>query len=152
MQAALAADPEAVWPQQVVTAVRALFEAVLSDPLIARAVIVEAPTVGPGRHRALPAGDEQPGTAASWRPRVQPGERRATCDAGGHPRRWRPWSAYQRLIAGEVDRIETLLPEAIEFLLRPYLGEAEAVKWAKLSQEQSPATVSTPTADRSIPR
>jgi hypothetical protein len=47
------------------------------------------------------------------------------------------WSAYQRLIVGEVDRIEALLPEAIEFVLRPYIGEGEAARWARWSQEKT---------------
>ena len=41
------------------------------------------------------------------------------------------WSAYQRLIVGEVDRIATLLPESIEFVLRPYVGRDEAARWAE---------------------
>jgi AcrR family transcriptional regulator len=136
VETALAADPEAVWPQQVVTALRALFEVVLGSPLIARAVIVEAPTVGPviieryqrtmnslapllrGGREFAPGSGQLPATLEETL-------------AGGVL-----WSAYQRLISGEVERIEALLPEAIEFLLRPYLGEAEAARWAKLSQEQ----------------
>jgi hypothetical protein len=46
------------------------------------------------------------------------------------------WSAYQRLIVGEVDRIETLLPEAVIFVLRPYVGEREAARWAKWAEER----------------
>jgi AcrR family transcriptional regulator len=136
VETALAAEAGSPWPQQVVAALRALFASILADPLIARATIVEAPTVGPHiieryeksmkslspllRHgRELsPNPDELPLTLEDTL-------------AGGVL-----WSAYQRLIAGEVDRIEALLPEAIEFVLRPYIGEAEAAKWARSSGEQ----------------
>jgi AcrR family transcriptional regulator len=136
IDAALAADPDAPWPQRVIAALHAVFETILADPLIARATIVEGPAVGPtitdryetamtalspllreGREFGPQPADELPSTLEDTL-------------AGGVL-----WSAYQRLIVGEVDRIEALLPEAIEFVLRPYLGEAEAAKWAKSSQK-----------------
>jgi len=130
IEARLAATPEAPWPEQVTLAIRTLFETFLAEPLIARAVVVEAPTVGPviveryqeamnmlapllRRGRAL--NDE----AAGLPPTLE------VTLAGGVI-----WSAYQRLIVGEVDRIATLLPESVEFVLRPYLGPGEAAKWA----------------------
>jgi AcrR family transcriptional regulator len=143
-EAALAAEPDAPWPRQVVIALHALFETILGDPLIARATIVEAPTVGPviaGRYQAVmnslsplfalgrkfnPAAEALPATLEDTL-------------AGGVL-----WSAYQRLIVGEVDRIEALMPDAIEFVLRPYLGEAEAARWAHSVEDQ--AGKGTPTA------
>jgi AcrR family transcriptional regulator len=131
IEAALAAESGAPWPRQVVAALRALFEVLLADPLIARASIVEAPTVGPsiieryekamsdlspllrqGREQS-PYRDELPETLEDTL-------------AGGVL-----WSAYQRLIVGQAEQIESLLPDAIEFVLRPYLGEEEAATWAK---------------------
>jgi AcrR family transcriptional regulator len=126
----------APWPQQVAAALRALFDVLLSDPLIARASIVDAPTVGPvmidryqeamsgltpllreGR-KLVPNADDLPPTLEDTL-------------AGGLL-----WSAYQRLIVGEVDRIETLLPDAVVFILRPYVGEREAARWAKWAEER----------------
>jgi hypothetical protein len=40
------------------------------------------------------------------------------------------WIAYQRLIVGEADKLLGLLPETIELVLSPYVGEAEAVRVA----------------------
>lgn len=118
-------------------ALRALFETILADPLIAKATIVEAPTVGPviaERYQGVmnslsplfalgrtfnPAAEALPDTLEDTL-------------AGGVL-----WSAYQRLIVGEVDRIEALMPEAIEFVLRPYLGEAEAASWAHSVEGQA---------------
>jgi AcrR family transcriptional regulator len=141
IEAALAATSEAPWPERVIAALRAFFAVILADPLLARAVIVEAPTVGPvikvryeTAMRALtpllrlgreccPDGDALPQTLEDTL-------------AGGVL-----WSAYQRLVIGEVDRIEPLLPEAIEFLLRPYLGEAEAARWGRSAvAEVAPAS------------
>jgi AcrR family transcriptional regulator len=143
VNAALAAASDAPWPAQIVIALRTLFEAYRDDPLLARATIVEAPTVGPvileryqdamsglvplfrlGRAFA-PAAEERP-------------ESLETTLSGGIV-----WSAYQRLIVAEADRIEALLPEAIEFVLRPYIGRAEASRWAATALEplatESPA-------------
>lgn len=134
---ALAAEPDAPWPRQVVIALHALFESILADPLIARATIVEAPAAGPviaERYQAVmnsfsplfalgrkfnPAAETLPATLEDTL-------------AGGVL-----WSAYQRLIVGEVDRIEPLMPEAIEFVLRPYLGEADAANWAHSVEDQA---------------
>lgn len=141
IDAALAADPDAPWPQQVIAAMHALFASILSDPLIARATIVEAPTVGPviiARYETamtslsplLRLGREHSPAAA---------ELPATLEdtlAGGLL-----WSAYQRLIVGEVDRIEALLPEAIEFVLRPYLGAAEAAELARAAHGQESESI-----------
>jgi AcrR family transcriptional regulator len=126
----------APWPRQVAAALRALFDVFLADPLIARASIVDAPTVGPvmiDRYQKamsgltpllrqgrglVPNADELPPTLEDTL-------------AGGLL-----WSAYQRLIVGEVDRIETLLPEAVIFVLRPYVGEREAARWAKWAEDR----------------
>jgi AcrR family transcriptional regulator len=135
--AALAANPEAPWPQQVVVALQAYFGVILDDPLVARATIVEAPTVGPiiidRYEKAMSGLVPLLRLGREFDPRN--GELPATLEdtlAGGVL-----WSAYQRLIVGEVDRIEALLPEAIEFVLRPYLGEAEAAKWARSANERA---------------
>jgi AcrR family transcriptional regulator len=135
VNAALAAAQDASWPAQIVIALRTLFEAYRDDPLLARATIVEAPTVGPvilERYQ-----DAMSGLVPLFRlgrgfdPEV--GELPETLEetlSGGIV-----WSAYQRLIVGEADRIEALLPEAIEFVLRPYIGRAEASRWAATAFE-----------------
>lgn len=133
--AAVAAEAESPWPQQVIAGLLALFEAGLDDPLIARATIVEGPTVGPvivERYEAAMKSLSpllRQGRALSTHADELPPSLEDTL-AGGVL-----WTAYQRLITGEVDRIEALLPEAVEFLLRPYVGEAEAADWARSIQQ-----------------
>jgi len=131
IDAALAAEAGAPWPQQVAAGMGALFDAFIADPLIARASIVEAPTVGPliieRYQRAMTVLSPLLRQGREFAPQSE--ELPATLEdtlTGGVL-----WSAYQRLIAGEGDRIEALLPEAIEFVLRPYLGETEAARWAR---------------------
>src|SRR5262249_30627014 len=125
------------WPQQVVATLRALVEMIVADPILARACIVEAPTAGPviferyersiealvplfslGRELS-PRGDQLPSTIEITL-------------AGSVL-----WSAYQRLIVGEVDRIAEELPEMIELVLRPYLGDEEAARIAAAEAERA---------------
>lgn len=136
MDAAVERERKAPWPQQVAAALRALFDVFLADPLIARASIVDAPTVGPvmidryqsamsGLTPLLRRGRELSPNADHLAPTLE------DTLAGGVL-----WSAYQRLIVGDVDRIETLLPEAVVFVLRPYVGEEEAKRWATWAEER----------------
>lgn len=132
--AALKEEAEAPWPAQVAAAMRALFESVLADPIMAKACIVEAPTVGPVIAERYEA------AMKSLAPLLRDG-RKESPQGAELPKTLEDtlagsvlWSAYQRLIVGEVDRIEALLPEAIIFVLRPYVGEKEATKWAEKSQ------------------
>lgn len=117
---------EGEWPEQLAAAIRAFFAAIVAEPLIARACLVEAATASPevlaryenvtkafvpilreGRNyepqaKALP--ETMEGTLAG-----------ATL-----------WSAYQRLIVGEAERVGELLFETVHLLLRPYIGDAKA--------------------------
>jgi len=119
-------DPEVPWSERVALALRAFFLSVLEDPLISRACLVEAPTAGPRiltRYEQLarvfvsllregrehnPAAEALPETLEDTL-------------AGSVL-----WSAYQRLILGDTERIAEFLPEAIELVLRPYVGDRAA--------------------------
>ncbi|HEX6601201.1 MAG TPA: TetR/AcrR family transcriptional regulator [Solirubrobacterales bacterium] len=132
--AALEEEAESPWPAQVAAAMRALFESILADPIMAKACIVEAPTVGPVIAERYEA------AMKSLAPLLREG-RKQSPQGAQLPKTLEDtlagsvlWSAYQRLIVGEVDRIEALLPEAIIFVLRPYVGEKEATRWAEESQ------------------
>jgi AcrR family transcriptional regulator len=134
----LAAEP-LPWPEQVALALRTWIDLIVDDPIIARAVIVEAPTVGPSilerYERATkafvplfragrelnPRGDELPATIEDTL-------------AGSVF-----WSAYQRLIVGEAERLPELLPELLELVLRTYLGQDEAARIARAEAAREPA-------------
>jgi AcrR family transcriptional regulator len=122
---------EKPWAERVGAALRKLYELTAADPPLARACLVESLTAGravtaryemalrelarilePGRKLA-PAGVELPAMLESTL-------------AGGVL-----WIIYQRLIVGEADLLEGLLPETLQFVLSPYLGEDEAVRVAE---------------------
>lgn len=127
----LGAHADASWPDRVLLALRTLVELIVAEPVIARAVIVESPTVGPAiteryeratkalvplfrAGRALnPRGDELPETIEDTL-------------AGSVF-----WSAYQRLIVGEADELTASLPVLTELVLRTYIGQAEASRVAR---------------------
>lgn len=129
------------WPEQVALALGLWIERIVAEPLIARAAIVEAPTVGVGMveryERATkafvplfrqgrdlnPRGAELPATVED------------TLSGSVF------WSAYQRLIVGEAERLPELLPELTELVLRTYLGQAEAARIAR-SQPKRPQLAS----------
>jgi AcrR family transcriptional regulator len=119
------------WAEQVVTVLRKLTELIVADPLIAKAVIVEAPAAGEGisdRYEAtiktlvplFRAGREQNPRGAELPATVEDTLAGAVF-----------WSAYQRLIVGEADALPEVLPELIQLVLRTYVGEAEAVRIAQ---------------------
>jgi AcrR family transcriptional regulator len=119
------------WPDRVVVALDAWIERIVAEPLIARAVIVEAPTVGPPMldryERATKvfvplfrAGRELNPRSTELPPTVED-----TLSGSIF------WSAYQRLVIGEADRLPHLLPELIELVLRTYIGQSEAARIAR---------------------
>ena len=116
--------------------IRVYFEAILADPLIACACIVEGPTAGPkilSRHEKV---------AKAFVPILRWG-RQFNPDAKALPDSLEDtlagavlWSAYQRLSFGETDRITELIPENVELVLRPYIGNAEASDIARAAMSQ----------------
>lgn len=126
---AVAAHAEDPWPERVAAALAALFEALAAEPLLARACLVETLTAGPpavARYehalREIAAPILRPGRALNPRAAELSDTLEETL-AGGIA-----WIAYQRLVAGEADRIPSLLSEALEFVLLPYLGEEETAR------------------------
>lgn len=129
--AAALADPELPWPEQVAAAMRGFFESILADPLVARACLVEGPTAGP----QITARYEK--VVGAFVPILKRG-REWSEDARALPETLEDtlagavlWAAYQRLNVSEIDRIPELVPENIELVLRPYVGDAEAVRVAR---------------------
>ncbi len=126
-------DSEGGWPDRVAVALTAFFEAIIDEPLIARACLVEGPTAGP---QILQHYEK---VAKAFVPIFSQG-REYNPEAGALPGTLEDtlagavlWSAYQRLNFSETDRIAELIPENIELVLRPYIGEAEASRVAARS-------------------
>ena len=129
------------WAERVALALRNFIELIVAEPIIARAVIVEAPTVGPGiverYERATKAFVPLFRAGRELNPRGA--ELPSTIEdtlAGSVF-----WSAYQRLIVGEAERLPELLPEVTELVLRTYLGQAEASRIARAEASREPVAV-----------
>src|SRR6476661_7637094 len=126
------------WPARVNSGLSAFLHYVASEPALARTCIVEALSAGPAAveryersiqafvplfrmgRKVSPHGEELPGTLEE------------TIIGGIF------WIIYQRIIMGQTEQIEELLPELVEFSLTPYLG-AEAAKRAASEQPQAAA-------------
>ncbi len=118
------------WPDRLGAALGAVIDTAAADPFAARACLAEALSVGPAgaerQERALqaiarflregrdlsPYGTELP-------------ESLEIALASGFA-----WTLQQRLLAGPAARLGDFFPEALRFLLAPYLGEAEAERLA----------------------
>ncbi len=125
------------WPDKVGAGLGALLKQVAEHPNIARACLVEAPTAGPeaaARHEAALKRFEpllRPGRELNPRQAELPETLEDTLTGGVL------WVINQRLIAGEEDKLRGLLPEALEFLLRPYVGEDVAAREAGQTEATS---------------
>jgi AcrR family transcriptional regulator len=126
----VAAEP-VPWPEQVVLVLRCLFELIVAEPVIARAVIVESPTVGPAiaerYERATKALVPLFRAGREFNPRGDELPRTIEETLAGSVF----WSAYQRLIIGEADQLPASLPVLLELVLRTYLGQDEASRIAR---------------------
>ena len=126
------------WPGRVNAGLAAFLHYVASEPALARTCIVEALSAGPAAveryERSIQAfvplfrmGRKVSPTVTSCRRRSR---RRSSAASSG--------SIYQRIVMGQTEQIEELLPELVEFSLTPYIG-AEAAKRAASEQSEPPA-------------
>jgi AcrR family transcriptional regulator len=126
-------EREDEWPDKVAAGLGGLFETIAEHPNVGRACVVEALTAGPeavARHEAMLKGFVpllKPGRELNPR-RAQLPETLEDTLVGGVL-----WVINQRLVAGEAEALRGLLPETIEFVLRPYVGEDRAAREAELA-------------------
>lgn len=121
---AAAVPAGATWPERVTTILRAFLELIEEQPLAARVALVEIHTAGPAarahHERDL---DEIAALLRSGREHSPvPNELPGTLEyatVGGLA-----WFLQQRITIGEATEITKLLPEVLEIVVEPYLGEA----------------------------
>lgn len=112
------------WPQQIAAIARALLALIEEQPLLARIALVEVHTAGPAA-RALHERDLDRAAALLRSGREHSavsGELPETLEyalVGGVA-----WLLQQRISIGEAATITELLPEVLEIVAEPYLGEA----------------------------
>jgi len=123
-----ASDVES-WPARVRSGLASFLRSVATEPALARTCFVDALSAGPAAvdryeqslqafvplfrigRKVSPHGEELPSTLEE------------TIVGGIF------WIIYQRIVLGQTEQIEELLPELIEFALTPYVG-AEAARRA----------------------
>lgn len=114
------------WPRQVRAGLAAFLEYVTEEPALARTCMVEALAAGPASIRYHEESLQvfvslfQLGRDVSQHARELP-ETMEQAIVGGVF-----WIAYQRLALRQVNDLEDLLPEILEFALTPYLGAETA--------------------------
>lgn len=112
------------WPEQAAAALRALLELIEAEPLRARVALVEVQTAGPvalARHEEtvdsviplLARGREVSPVASELPARLE------EAIVGGLA-----WLLQQRVVRGEFDGAEAHLPDLLEVVVEPYVGEA----------------------------
>ena len=118
------------WTDRVGAGLGALFKTIAAHPNVARACMVEALTAGPQAvaHHEAALKRFAPLLRGGRELNPRQAELPATLEdtlAGGVL-----WVVNQRLVAGRAEELRGLLPETLEFLLRPYVGEEEAAREA----------------------
>jgi AcrR family transcriptional regulator len=121
-----AAAEEEGWEARLAAGLGAFLKYVASEPALARTCIVEALSAGPSAQERYeqslqafipllrigredsPYGDDLPDTLEE------------TIVGGIF------WVIYQRIVLGQTDRIEALLPDLLDFALTPYIGAESA--------------------------
>jgi AcrR family transcriptional regulator len=119
------------WAEQAVLALTVWIERIVADPLVARAVLVEAPTAGPDMLQRYER------ATGAFLPLLRAGRelgpRGADLPASVESTLLGSifWSVSQRLVAGEAESLPELLPDLSELVLRSYLGQDEAARIAR---------------------
>lgn len=126
------------WAEQACAALGAVLRTIAERPLEARLALVEVQSAGPialARHEQI---------LDSWVPLLRAG-RKSSPLGGGLPATLETaiaggivWFLQQRIVMGEIEGIEGLLPELARIVVEPYLGEAEAERFIAPAQAAPP--------------
>jgi AcrR family transcriptional regulator len=123
-------DAETPWPQRVLECLRTLLALIEERPLAARIALVEVQTAG---HEALAHHQRTSDEAAEA---LREG-RRCSKVASELPGTLEyatigglTWFLQQRIAAGEIGDTAALLPEVLEIVVEPYLGEKATAQLA----------------------
>src|ERR1700749_4804777 len=121
-----AAAEEEGWEARLAAGLGAFLKYVASEPALARTCIVEALSAGDAAQERY----EQ--SLQAFIPLLQLG-REDSPFAGDLPETLEEtiiggifWVIYQRIVQGQTEQIETLLPDLVDFALTPYIGAESA--------------------------
>jgi AcrR family transcriptional regulator len=132
-QVAAAFAAESEWPLRVRSALAAVLGFLAEEPLLARLVMVEPLAAG------RPIADHHRAQLAGFAPllragRAAGGDEQPPADTEEAVIAGMVGLITMRIVAGDAERLEDLLPELVEVALTPFLGAAEAGRVARLQQ------------------
>lgn len=131
------------WPQRVEAGLAAFLDYVAREPALARTCMVEALAAGPDSVNCYEESLQafvslfRIGRDVSPRGKDLPATLEEALIGGVF------WILYQRLLLAETGRIESLLPELVEFALTPYLG-AEASREVAAARAEASRPLKSP--------
>lgn len=125
-----AVSSEASWPEQICAALSSLVESIAADPARGRVGLVEVQAAGPAAfaryQEAIDGAIPKLREGRAYRPEAAVlSDTLEEATIGGIA-----WIFQRRLVRGEAAKIAGLLGEVIQIALAPYLGEAEAHRFA----------------------
>jgi AcrR family transcriptional regulator len=129
----VAYNAEEGWPAQIAAGIEAMLVFLASEPNLARLAIVEALVAGPVVVERYDA------AVQTFLPYLQEGREGRPAAVLDHLSDSTEEALVggmvslvsRRIVAGQTDELETLLPDLVEFTLAPYLGNEEAAKLAR---------------------
>jgi AcrR family transcriptional regulator len=125
------------WPARVNAGLAAFLHYVATEPALARTCIVEALSAGPAAVERYEGSIQafvplfRMGRKVAAKGESLPGTLEETIVGGIF------WIVYQRIVMGQVEEIEQLRPELVEFSLTPYVG-AEAARRTAAEPQREP--------------
>ena len=125
-----AIEPIEDWPERVVVAGRTLLDFFDAEPDLARLCLVEARAAGPAVSARLEGRLFEQGAAVLRAGRTLRSSARPLPDSLEGSLLGAMTSKLSRSVAAGDERLGDLLPDLIEIVLTPYLGQAEAVAMA----------------------
>jgi AcrR family transcriptional regulator len=119
-------DPDLSWPDQIAQGLEILIEIIVAEPNRAKLCFVASQSAGAGAFAKYQAALERVA------PKLREGRALSTASsempdglevamAGGIA-----WLIHQRLLNDELEELKGLLPEMVQLILTPYVGEEEA--------------------------
>lgn len=122
---------EEEWAERTCAVLAAILREVEADPLAARIVLVEAPTVGPEALRRYEETLDSPLLPLRRGRELAPDGNRLPASLEEAGIAGTAWLLRERLVGGRTKGLRELLPELAAIVIGPYLGEAQARRLAR---------------------
>ena len=126
-----AAAAEDEWPQRAIAALRAALAFLASEPDLARLCLLESRAAGPAVTARFNAAVAEAAPALAKGRAERPEGARLPDSTEDSTLGSLVSLAQRKVVAGEAEQLEKILPDCAELVLLPYLGPAEATRLAR---------------------